>query len=92
MNSNNNDANVSDKRRHKKLKIDVINPKYKSNLNKDNDKSVDNNKNNNNNKKSVFIVEESIVKNLNCFLIMKENNHKYIVTAWSFSSTKLYCT
>ena len=49
MNSNNNDANVSDKRRHKKLKIDVINPKYKSNLNKDNDKSVDNNKNNNNN-------------------------------------------
>ena len=94
MNSNNNDANVSHKRRHKKLRIDVINPKYKSNLNKDNDKSVDvdNSKNNNNNKKSVFIVEESIVKNINGFLIMKANNHKCIVTAWPFSSTKLYCT
>ena len=43
-------------------KSNFRNPKYKSNLNNDNDNRVDNSKNNNNNIKSVFVHRGRIVK------------------------------
>ena len=49
----NNDDNISDNVDIRKSNF--RNPKYKSNLNNDNDNRVDNSKNNNNNKKSVFV-------------------------------------
>ena len=63
--------------------------KYKSNLNNDNDNSIDNSKNNNENRKSVFILGDSIVKNLNGFLITKAINHKCIVEVQPLSSAKV---
>ena len=66
-----------------KNKTNLKNPKYKSNLNHDNNKNGDNGKNNTN-KKSVFILADSTVKNLNCFLIMKVINQKCIAKVWPF--------
>ena len=43
-------------------KSNFRNPKYKSNLNNDNNNRVDNSKNNNNNIKSVFVHRGRIVK------------------------------
>ena len=59
----NNDGNISDNVDIRKSNF--RNPKYKSNLNNDNDNRVDNSKNNNNNnnnKKSVFVHRGRIVK------------------------------
>ena len=44
-----------------------------------------------NNKKFVFILGDSIVKNLNDFLIMTTNNNKRVVTTRPYSSMKVYC-
>ena len=44
-----------------------------------------------NNKKFVFILGDSIVKNLNDFLIMATNNNKRVVTTRPYSSMKVYC-
>ena len=44
-----------------------------------------------NNKKFVFILGDSIVKNLNGFLIMTTNNNKHIVTTRPYTSMKVYC-
>ena len=75
----NNDGNISDNVDIRKSNF--RNPKYKSNLNNDNDNRVDNSKNNNNNnnKKSVFVHRGRIKKNLNSFLIAKAINHKCII-------------
>ena len=56
----NNDGNISDNVDIRKSNF--RNPKYKSNLNNDNDNRVDNSKNNNNNIKSVFVHRGRIVK------------------------------
>ena len=56
----NNDDNISDNVDIRKSNF--RNPKYKSNLNNDNDNRVDNSKNNNNNIKSVFVHRGRIVK------------------------------
>ena len=63
--------NITDDRYEKcKNNTNLRNPKYKSNLNNDND--IDNSKNNNY-KKSVFILEISIVSaNSKCFFITKQ--------------------
>ena len=44
-----------------------------------------------NNKKFAFIFGDSIVKNLNDFLIMTTNNNKRVVTTRPYSSMKVYC-
>ena len=44
-----------------------------------------------NNKKFIFIIGDSIVKNLNDFLIMTTNNNKRVVTTRPYSSMKVYC-
>ena len=82
-----------------KIKTNLRNPKYKSNLNDDNDNSVDdskhnnnnNNNDNNNNNKYVFILGDSIVKNLNGFLKTKAINNKCILKVRPFSSAKVRC-
>ena len=73
-----------------KNKTNLRNSKYKSNLNNDNNNNGDNGKKNNN-KKSVFILGNSIVKNLNRFLITKAINQKCIVKVQPFGSAKVQC-
>ena len=87
QNSNNN----NNKCRYKKMKDNSKprNPKNTSNLNYDNhNKSISNNRKNNVNYKTyAFFFWDSIVKNLNGFLITKAIDHKHFVNVRQFSLT-----
>ena len=74
-----------------KNNTNLRNPKYKSNLNNDDNNNIDKSENNNSNKKSVLILGYSTIKSLDDFLISEAMNHKCIVKAQPFSSAKVQC-
>ena len=98
-----NDSNITfrSKKSKKYNKIDNNNSNN-SNSNSNNNESNKNNKSSTDNKvnstpssptskETVFILGDSVVKKVNCFLLTRKLNYKCLVKVWPFNSAKIRC-